>query len=138
MEEIRARMSEIEDHRHPSYVKYPLADILIIVMCAVLCGLDTLGDLVIYAKNKKDFLAKEFGIEEIPSKATVSTHKECFGNSGKSNSMMQQRHAVTFLLAIFRGKIDLPNEIVVYINPLDAVSAGLVGFVDNNLIHKFM
>ena len=35
-------------------------------MCAVLCGLDTLGDLVIYAKNTKDFLAKEFGIEAIP------------------------------------------------------------------------
>lgn len=70
MEEIRARMSEIEDDRHPSYVKYPLADILIIVMCAVLCGLDTLEDLVIYAKSKEEFLAKEFRIEEIPSKAT--------------------------------------------------------------------
>lgn len=63
-------MSEIKDYRHPSYVKYPLADILIIVMCAVLCGLDTLEDLVIYAKSRKEFLAKEFGIEEIPSKAT--------------------------------------------------------------------
>lgn len=72
MEEIRARLAEIEDQRHPSYVKYPLADILIIVMCAVLCGLDTLGELVIYAKNKKEFLGKEFGIEEIPSKATFA------------------------------------------------------------------
>ena len=72
MEEIRARMTAIEDTRHPSYVKYPLADILIIVMCAVLCGLDTLGDLVVYAKNKHEFLAKEFGIEEIPSKATFA------------------------------------------------------------------
>ena len=76
MEEIRARMSEIEDGRHPSYVKYPLADILIIVMCAVLCGLDTLGDLVIYAKNKKEFLSKEFGIEKIPSKATFGPSVE--------------------------------------------------------------
>lgn len=49
MEEIRARMTAIEDPRHQSYVKYPLADILIIIMCGVLCGLDTLGDLVIYA-----------------------------------------------------------------------------------------
>ena len=55
MEEIRARMSEIEDPRHQSYVKYPLADILIIIMCAVLCGLDTLGDLVVYAKTGKNF-----------------------------------------------------------------------------------
>ena len=45
MEEIRERMSKIEDPRHPSYVKYPLVDVLIIIMCAVLCGIDTLGDL---------------------------------------------------------------------------------------------
>lgn len=72
MEGIRARMAEIADHRHPSYVKYPLADILIIVMCAVLCGLDTLEDLVIYAKNKKDFWAETFRIKAIPSKATFA------------------------------------------------------------------
>lgn len=72
MEEIRARMSEIEDQRHPSYVKYPLADILVMVMCGVLCGLDTLEDLVIYAKSKRDFWAKELGIETVPSKATFA------------------------------------------------------------------
>ena len=70
MEEIRAQMSTIEDPRHPSYVKYALADILIIIMCGVLCGLDTLGDLVVYAKSKADFLRETFGIEKIPSKAT--------------------------------------------------------------------
>ena len=72
MEEIRARKSEIEDPRHQSYVKYPLADILIIIMCAVLCGLDTLGDLVVYAKNREEFLTKELGIEKVPSKATFA------------------------------------------------------------------
>lgn len=65
-------MKEIEDPRHQSYVKYALADILIIIMCAVLCGLDTLSDLVIYAKNKEEFLVKELGIEKIPSKATFA------------------------------------------------------------------
>ncbi len=72
MKEIRGRLMEIKDPRHPSYVKYPLADILIIIMCAVLSGLDTLGDLVIYVKSKKEFLSKELGIEEIPSKATFA------------------------------------------------------------------
>lgn len=72
MEEIRARMSKIEDPRHQSYVKYQLADILIIIMCAVLCGLDTLGDLVIYAQNKEEFFAKELGIKKVPSKATFA------------------------------------------------------------------
>jgi hypothetical protein len=72
MEEIRARMSAIADPRHQSYVKHQLADIVIIIMCAVLCGLDTLGDLVIYAKSKEEFLVKELGIETVPSKATFA------------------------------------------------------------------
>lgn len=62
-------MMEIEDPRQPSYVKYALADILII-MSGVLCGLDTLEDLVVYAKSAADFLRETFGIENIPSKAT--------------------------------------------------------------------
>ena len=61
MEEIRAQMSTIEYPRHPSYVKYALADILIIIMCGVLCGLDTLGDLVVCAKSKADFLKETSG-----------------------------------------------------------------------------
>ena len=72
MEETREKLSAIEDPRHQSYVKYPLADILVIIMCAVLCGLDTLGDLVIYAKNREEFLTKELGIEGVPSKATFA------------------------------------------------------------------
>ena len=70
MEEIREQMSEIEDPRHQSYVKYPLADILIIIMCAVLSRLDTLGDLEIYAKNRGEFGGKELGIKKVPCKAT--------------------------------------------------------------------
>ena len=42
------------------------------------------------------------------------------------------------LPAKFQGKINLPDKVVVYVNPLDAVAAGLVGFVDNDLVHKFM
>ena len=55
MEEIRERMSKIEDPRHQSYVEYALADILIIIMCAVLCGLDTLGIWSYMPKTWKDF-----------------------------------------------------------------------------------
>ena len=72
MDELRERMTGIEDPRHASYVRYPLVDILLIVMCGVLSGLDTLGDLVIYAKSKAEFLSKDLGIEDIPSKATFA------------------------------------------------------------------
>ena len=45
MDEIRARISTISDPRHASYIKHQLSDILLIIMCGVLSGLDTLGDL---------------------------------------------------------------------------------------------
>ena len=57
--------------RHQSCVQYPWANILIIIMCGVLFGLDALGDLVIYAKNKEGFLVKEAGIEKVPSKSGI-------------------------------------------------------------------
>ena len=72
MREIRERMSKIEDPRHQSYIKHSLADILIIIMCGVLRGLDTLGDLVIYAKNKQEFLSNVLEVRQIPSKATFA------------------------------------------------------------------
>ena len=42
------------------------------------------------------------------------------------------------LPAIFRGKINFPNKIVMYIYPLYAVAAGFVSFMDNNLFYKLM
>lgn len=62
----------IEDTRHQSYVKHKLSHILTIVMCAVLCGLDELGDIVTFAENKAKVFKDNFGIEKIPSKPTIS------------------------------------------------------------------
>ena len=39
----------IEDSRCQGYVKHKLSDILTIVACAVLCGMDSLCDIVAYA-----------------------------------------------------------------------------------------
>ena len=52
MDEIRARISTISDPRHASYIKHQLSDILLIIMCGVLSGLDTLGDLGQYRTNE--------------------------------------------------------------------------------------
>lgn len=72
MDYIREKLGEINDTRHLGYVAHKLEDILIIIMCAVLCGLDGLADIVIYADGKKDFFKEKFGIEKIPSKSTFS------------------------------------------------------------------
>lgn len=50
--------NEITDSRHSSYVKHRLQDILLMIMCAVLCGLDELGAVMAYTQNKADFLQK--------------------------------------------------------------------------------
>lgn len=38
--------------------------------------------------------------------------------------------------AVFRGKINFSNEIVMYVNTLNAMTAGLIRGVDNYLFHK--
>ena len=62
----------IEDIRYQGFVKHKLSDILTIVACAVLCGMDRLCDIMAYAENKKEFFRTHFGIEKLPSKPTVS------------------------------------------------------------------
>ena len=62
----------IDDPRHQGYVKHKLSDILMIVMCAVLCGMDQLCDVMACAQNKAVFFRTHFGIEQIPSKPTMS------------------------------------------------------------------
>ena len=62
----------IEDPRHQGYVKHKLSDILVIVMCAVICGMDELGTLMTFAENMKEFFKETFQIPAIPSEPTVS------------------------------------------------------------------
>jgi predicted transposase YbfD/YdcC len=71
-EELRERLSIVPDYRHSSYVEHKLSDILIIVMMAVLCGLDQLNAIMVFANEKSDFLSYHFNITKIPSKPTVS------------------------------------------------------------------
>ena len=101
MEEIRAQMSTIEEPRHPSYVKYALEDILIIIMCGVLCGLDTLGDLVVYAKSKADFLRT----------CLKSSNED--GNEGKSKNLSRN---IKFAFTIFPKSAEFvePGEKTLY------------------------
>lgn len=69
---IRDKFGCINDLRHQGYIEHKLSDVLIIVMCAVLCGLDELGDILLFAQNRLKLLTELFGIEKIPSKPTLS------------------------------------------------------------------
>ena len=62
----------VEDTRCQCDIDYKLADVLIVVMCAILCGLEELGEIVAYGKEKIDFFNENFGITSIPSESTLS------------------------------------------------------------------
>ena len=62
----------IHDSRHPGHTKHRLSDLLFMVMCAVICGLDKISAIHEFLLNRVDFFHDNFGIRYIPSKATIS------------------------------------------------------------------
>jgi predicted transposase YbfD/YdcC len=72
MEEIKGLFSKVEDLRHKGYVKHKLCDVLVLVMGAVICGITELAELMVYFEKKKDFYKERYGIEQYPSKPTLS------------------------------------------------------------------
>ena len=46
------------DERCQCNVKHKLKDILVVIMCAVLCGLDTIADIVEYGEEKAEMLSE--------------------------------------------------------------------------------
>ena len=72
MKEIMARhFSVIEDRRCQCDVKHKLVNVLILLMCAALCGLDTLSEIIEYGQQKQEMLSEKFGINKIPSAPTM-------------------------------------------------------------------
>lgn len=51
MQEILEHMGMIHDPRNASYIKHKLSDILFIVMCGVLSGLDSLSEMIYVCKG---------------------------------------------------------------------------------------
>jgi predicted transposase YbfD/YdcC len=65
-------ISVIEDPRCQCDVKHRLSDVLILVMCGVLCGMDELDEIVDFGDVKREFLKERFGVETIPSRSTLT------------------------------------------------------------------
>lgn len=58
IQEIKKQADAVPDYRHPSYVKHPLGDILMIVFFAVLGNADEWGEIESFAKRKEKWLRK--------------------------------------------------------------------------------
>ena len=98
----RAKFSIIEDKRHQSYVEHNLTDVLIIVMSAVLCGLDGLAEIVEHAKNRAAFFKERFGISKIPSKPTIS----------RILNMVDGEEVAKVIIDIMRDKAEITGDII--------------------------
>ncbi len=68
---IIQNFNQVTDNRCKCDVKHKLTDVLVLIMRAVLCGIDTISEIVEYGKQKQYLLYAKFGIEKIPSELTV-------------------------------------------------------------------
>ena len=71
MEELQAKFALIEDSRHSSYVVYRLADVLVMVFCAVLCGMSSLTGVHTYIENHAEYFQKNLNIKSMISRAQL-------------------------------------------------------------------
>ena len=92
----------IEDTRCQCDVDYKLVDVLIQIMCAVLCGLDEPEDIVTYGKEKRGFLSKNFGITKTPSESTLS----------RILNMVNGNALAECIINIMREQIGVAGEII--------------------------
>ncbi len=102
IEFLKEKFSVIEDKRHQGYVEHNLSEVLIIIMSAILCGLDSLADIMIYAQNKVDFFKNYFGIEQIPSKPTVS----------RILNMINGNEVAKVIIEIMKDRADIVGNII--------------------------
>jgi len=99
--------SGIEDTRCQCDVEHKLVDVLIIIMCAVLCGLDKPDDIEAYGKEKLSFLNKHFGITKVPSDSTLSRIMNMVDGDAVSGcivKIMQERLGISGEIIAVDGK----------------------------------
>ena len=68
---LRDEFGEVFDGRYQGFIGISLTDILIVVMCAVMCGWTRYEDIALYGSEKSEFLRETFGVEKTPSDSTI-------------------------------------------------------------------
>ena len=92
----------IEDLRCQCDVDHKLVDVLIIVMCGVLCGLGKPEDISAYGKEKIPFFDKHFNITKSPSESTLL----------RILNMVNGIAVAECVVNIMREKLDLSGEVI--------------------------
>ena len=69
---MRGEFGKIEDPRYENFVETKLIDVLIVIMCAVMCGWTRYEDIETYGKEKIMYLSEVYGVEKTPSDSMIS------------------------------------------------------------------
>ena len=69
---LRAFFAALGDPRLPRTRRYPLVDIVLIVLCGLLCGADNYVEFARFACIKRDWFKENLGIQRIPSHDTLA------------------------------------------------------------------
>jgi predicted transposase YbfD/YdcC len=70
-ERLRRRFASLRDPRVVRCRRYPLADIVLVVFCGLLCGADNLVAICHWADARRDWLKEALGIAALPSHDTL-------------------------------------------------------------------
>ncbi|MGB1253834.1 MAG: ISAs1 family transposase [Candidatus Promineifilaceae bacterium] len=68
---LAEHFSEVTDPRLAHLVEHKLEDIIVLVVCATICGADGWEEIAEWGKEKKKWLSERLGIKKIPSGATM-------------------------------------------------------------------
>ena len=103
--DIKKYADAVPDYRHPSYVRHPLGDIIMIVFFAVLGNADEWGELESFAKRKEKWLRKYL---ELPCGIpTDDTYRIVMGNI---NTEHFYQAAVQLLIRTIEGIVSLSGK----------------------------
>jgi predicted transposase YbfD/YdcC len=67
MESVREGFKEVEDPREDDNQIYPLVSLLVMIICAILAGANTISDIYAYARIKIEMFKRLLGLERAPS-----------------------------------------------------------------------
>lgn len=70
--DLKTMLEGIEDPRAKRGIRYKLSDIILIMLCATLCGYDNSTDIAMFAEEQSENFDKYFDIKKIPSHDTIS------------------------------------------------------------------
>ncbi len=103
--DIKKHADAVPDYRHPSYIRHPLGDIIMIVFFAVLGNADEWGEIESFAKRKEKWLRKYL---ELPF--GVPTDDTCRIVMGNINTEHFYQVTVQMLLRTIEGIVSLSGK----------------------------